>query len=212
MDEEGVVELSPVGRTGTTPVTVAVVSLVMTAVVDEVAIHDEEEAQAYPFPQHPPPILMGQGWEFVEHASVVWRPVYVLVDIVVLTIRVEDAWVEACVEVVTVVATVEFRTPARRLASHPFELRSKKTYSQLQHKNNWVYSIRHLYTIHYSDCPDKQYWETRNLRSFLHNYYHSDNTQQDLIPYPESESTSHSLRNSYSGIQSSRKTKCQLGN
>jgi hypothetical protein len=72
--------VSPVGRTGTTPVAVAVSVVVVT--VDEVAIQDED-AQAYPFPQHPPPISTGQGWEFVEHARVVWRPVYILVDTVV---------------------------------------------------------------------------------------------------------------------------------
>lgn len=42
-------------------------------------MQEDIEAHAYPSPQHPPPIPTGQAWELVEHASVVWRPVYVLV-------------------------------------------------------------------------------------------------------------------------------------
>lgn len=86
-EEEAAVVVSPVGRTGTTPVAVdevwVTMELVERVLVEERGMQEELEAHANPSPQHPPPMPTGQAWELVEHANVVWMPVYVLVDSVV---------------------------------------------------------------------------------------------------------------------------------
>lgn len=61
-------------------------------------MQEELEAHAYPSPQQPPPKPTGQAWELDEQASVVWRPVYVLV--------VDDSVVESVAEAVTTVVAV----------------------------------------------------------------------------------------------------------
>jgi hypothetical protein len=82
-------------------------------------MQEDCEAHAYPFPQQPPPIPTGQAWEFVEHANVVWRPVYVLEavttgDVVVTTVCIEDDWLAVIVYVVvTTAVAVEFITPGK---------------------------------------------------------------------------------------------------
>ena len=64
-DEEDMVVVDPVGRTGTTPVAVDVVAVttmeVEVVLWDERAMQEDIEAHAKPSPQHPPPMPTGHA-------------------------------------------------------------------------------------------------------------------------------------------------------